>query len=84
MRAILAHRRRPQGSPSGPRARRGASAKRRRTCWTGAALWWDIVGGIRQDFRPGAAQTWATIASRGWGRCGSARRRTGDPGTFGP
>jgi copper resistance protein B len=27
--------------------------------------WWDIVGGIRQDLRPGAAQTWAAIGVQG-------------------
>lgn len=27
--------------------------------------WWDFVGGIRQDFRPGPAQTWAAIGVQG-------------------
>ena len=27
--------------------------------------WWDIVGGIRQDFRPGPAQTWAAFGIQG-------------------
>jgi copper resistance protein B len=27
--------------------------------------WWDIVGGIRQDFRPGDPQTWAAIGIQG-------------------
>jgi copper resistance protein B len=27
--------------------------------------WWDLVGGIRQDFRPGPAQTWAAIGVQG-------------------
>ncbi len=27
--------------------------------------WWDLVGGIRQDFRPGAAQTWAAFGVQG-------------------
>ena len=27
--------------------------------------WWDAVGGIRQDFRPGPAQTWAAIGVQG-------------------
>jgi copper resistance protein B len=27
--------------------------------------WWDIVGGIRQDFSPGPAQTWAAIGVQG-------------------
>lgn len=27
--------------------------------------WWDLVGGIRQDFRPGPAQTWAAIGIQG-------------------
>ena len=29
------------------------------------ARWWDLVGGIRQDFRPGPAQTWAAIGVQG-------------------
>ena len=27
--------------------------------------WWDIVAGVRQDFRPGPAQTWAAIGVQG-------------------
>ena len=27
--------------------------------------WWDVVGGIRQDFRPGPAQTWAAFGIQG-------------------
>ena len=27
--------------------------------------WWDVVAGIRQDFRPGPAQTWAAIGVQG-------------------
>lgn len=27
--------------------------------------WWDLVGGIRQDVRPGPAQTWAAIGIQG-------------------
>jgi copper resistance protein B len=27
--------------------------------------WWDIVAGIRQDFRPGPAQTWAAVGVQG-------------------
>ena len=27
--------------------------------------WWDVVGGIRQDFRPGPAQTWAAVGVQG-------------------
>lgn len=27
--------------------------------------WWDLVGGVRQDFRPGPARTWATIGLQG-------------------
>ena len=27
--------------------------------------WWDVVGGIRQDFRPGPAQTWAAAGVQG-------------------
>jgi copper resistance protein B len=27
--------------------------------------WWDVVGGIRQDFRPGPARTWAAIGIQG-------------------
>jgi copper resistance protein B len=29
------------------------------------ARWWDVVGGIRQDVRPGPAQTWAAIGVQG-------------------
>ena len=29
------------------------------------ARWWDVVGGIRQDFRPGPAQTWAVLGIQG-------------------
>jgi copper resistance protein B len=27
--------------------------------------WWDLVGGIRQDFQPGPARTWAAIGVQG-------------------
>ena len=27
--------------------------------------WWDLVGGVRQDFRPGSAQTWAAFGVQG-------------------
>ena len=27
--------------------------------------WWDVVAGVRQDFRPGPAQTWATVGIQG-------------------
>lgn len=27
--------------------------------------WWDLVGGLRQDFKPGSAQTWAAIGVQG-------------------
>jgi copper resistance protein B len=27
--------------------------------------WWDVVGGIRQDVRPGSAQTWAAVGVQG-------------------
>lgn len=27
--------------------------------------WWDVVGGFRQDFRPGSAQTWAAAGVQG-------------------
>ena len=27
--------------------------------------WWDIVAGVRQDFRPGPAQTWAALGIQG-------------------
>jgi copper resistance protein B len=27
--------------------------------------WWDVVAGIRQDFRPGPAQTWAAVGIQG-------------------
>jgi copper resistance protein B len=29
------------------------------------ARWWDVVAGIRQDVRPGSAQTWAAIGVQG-------------------
>lgn len=29
------------------------------------ARWWDFVAGIRQDFRPGPAQTWAAVGIQG-------------------
>ncbi|OHC11815.1 MAG: copper resistance protein CopB [Pseudomonadales bacterium GWC1_66_9] len=27
--------------------------------------WWELVGGLRQDFKPGSAQTWAAIGLQG-------------------
>lgn len=27
--------------------------------------WWDVVGGVRQDFRPGDPQTWAALGIQG-------------------
>jgi copper resistance protein B len=27
--------------------------------------WWDVVAGVRQDFRPGTAQTWAALGVQG-------------------
>lgn len=27
--------------------------------------WWDVVGGVRQDFRPGDPQTWAAVGLQG-------------------
>jgi copper resistance protein B len=27
--------------------------------------WWDVVAGLRQDFQPGAAQTWAAVGVQG-------------------
>ena len=27
--------------------------------------WWDVVAGVRQDFQPGPAQTWATVGIQG-------------------
>ena len=27
--------------------------------------WWDVVAGVRQDFRPGDAQTWAAVGVQG-------------------
>jgi len=27
--------------------------------------WWDVVGGVRQDFRPGPGRTWAAIGIQG-------------------
>jgi copper resistance protein B len=29
------------------------------------SAWWDLVLGVRQDFRPGPAQTWAAVGFRG-------------------
>ena len=29
------------------------------------ARWWDVVAGVRQDFRPGDAQTWAAFGVQG-------------------
>ncbi len=29
------------------------------------ARWWDVVAGVRQDARPGAAQTWAAVGLQG-------------------
>jgi copper resistance protein B len=29
------------------------------------ARWWEVVGGVRQDFRPGPARTWAAIGLQG-------------------
>lgn len=29
------------------------------------ARWWEVVGGVRQDFRPGPSQTWAAIGLQG-------------------
>lgn len=29
------------------------------------ARWWDVVAGVRQDFRPGPARTWAAIGIQG-------------------
>lgn len=27
--------------------------------------WWDLVGGVRQDFKPGSPQTWAAVGLQG-------------------
>jgi len=27
--------------------------------------WWDVVSGVRQDFKPGAPQTWAALGLQG-------------------
>jgi copper resistance protein B len=27
--------------------------------------WWDVVGGVRQDFKPGSPQTWAAVGIQG-------------------
>ncbi len=27
--------------------------------------WWDVVAGVRQDFKPGSPQTWATLGMQG-------------------
>ena len=29
------------------------------------ARWWDVVGGVRQDFRPGSGQTWLAFGIQG-------------------
>jgi copper resistance protein B len=29
------------------------------------ARWWDVVAGVRQDFRPGSPQTWAAVGVQG-------------------
>ena len=29
------------------------------------ARWWDVVAGVRQDFRPGTSQTWAAVGIQG-------------------
>ena len=29
------------------------------------ARWWDVVAGVRQDLRPGDAQTWAALGVQG-------------------
>lgn len=29
------------------------------------ARWWDLVAGVRQDFRPGSPQTWAAVGVQG-------------------
>jgi copper resistance protein B len=29
------------------------------------ARWWDVVAGVRQDWRPGATQTWAAVGVQG-------------------
>lgn len=29
------------------------------------ARWWDVVAGVRQDLRPGSAQTWAAVGLQG-------------------
>ena len=29
------------------------------------ARWWDVVGGVRQDFRPGPSRTWAAFGVQG-------------------
>ena len=68
----------PQRQPFRSKEGTGRPAKRRRTCWTGAALWRVIVGGIRQGLPP-----WCG-ADMGRHRIpwdvGQARRRTGDSG----
>lgn len=28
--------------------------------------WWDVVTGVRQDFKPGSPQAWAALAFRAW------------------
>jgi copper resistance protein B len=29
------------------------------------ATWWDVVGGVREDFKPGASRTWAALGVQG-------------------
>ena len=57
------------GSGSGPKAmsEMRASPRHRRHVLFGRsfARWWDIVAGIRQDVRPGPAQTWAAMGIQG-------------------
>jgi copper resistance protein B len=45
---------------------RAVSAARAHLLWGRSfARWWDVVAGVRQDFRPGPAQTWAAIGVQG-------------------
>ena len=51
----------------GEARRRPPRRSRRRTSSTVASIarWWDVVAGVRQDARPGAAQTWAAVGVQG-------------------
>ena len=50
----------------GERSRGVTEAAELQTLWGHAiSPWWDVVGGLRQDFKPGPAQTWAALGLQG-------------------